>query len=110
MNIDERLVLSFVAAALAIAVTVFFSGSGSRRAPWLRVTTPFLTLLLLLYYHHYVEDPSRGMAIWILPLATGWLRWRREHTGRPAISDQGFALLQAAYCFLYLLTTYLQTS
>jgi hypothetical protein len=108
LNIDERLTLTLVAAILALAVSVYISGRASRRIPLLSLTTPLLTLLLLLYYHRYVSDPSHGMAIWVLPLATGWLWWRREHTGKPAVSDFVLVLLQVVYALLYLFLVHFQ--
>jgi hypothetical protein len=108
LHIDERLTLTLVAAILALAVSIYIAGRSTHRIPLLSLTTPLLTLLLLIYYQRYVSDPSHGMAIWILPLATGWLFWRREHTGKPTVSDLIFVLLQTVYTLLYLLLVHLQ--
>jgi hypothetical protein len=108
LNIDERLTLTLMAAILALAVSIYISGRASRRIPLLSLTTPLLTLLLLIYYYRYVPDPSHGMAIWVLPLTTGWLWWRREHTGKPAISDLMVALLQMGYGLVYIVLVHFQ--
>jgi hypothetical protein len=48
------------------------------------------------------------MAILVLPIATGWLWWRREHTGKPALSNLVFALWQVAYTVLYIALVHFQ--
>ena len=108
MNIEERLVISLIAAVLTLSVSVYFARNQFRRATLLCVTTPFTTLILLWYYYRNVYNPSQGIAIWILPLVTWWLWWRREYTGRPAISDTTFVLLQVAYSLVYVMIVRLQ--
>lgn len=108
MNINERLALTIVAVILAFVTSIYISRNSTRRLPLLSFTTPLLTLALLYYYHQYVSNPSHGIAIWILPLATGWLWWRREHTGKPALSNLAFAGLQVAYSLLYVAVVNLQ--
>ena len=108
MYIDERLALTSIAVILALAVSIVIGRKRVRSAVLLSLATSILTWLLLYYYFRYVHEASHGMAILILPLATVWLWWRRENTGKPAISNALLISLQVAYGLLYLLIVNLQ--
>ena len=64
--------------------------------------------LLLYYYHVYIFNPSHGITILILPLATFWLSWRQKNTGKPNLSAVGLIAIQVTFCLFYLLMVYLQ--
>jgi len=108
VGINERSAIVIVAGLLAIGVAAFIALRETKGGPILSVTTPLFTGILLWYYYYFVGYSSHGMAILILPLATGWLWWRRRQTGRPALSTMGIILLQAAYGWLYVLLVNLQ--
>ncbi len=95
---------------LAMVISIYITRTASTRLSWLSITTPLLTAMLLWFYHTKVTAPSHGMAIIILPLTTGWLWWRRRETGKPALSDPIFAVMQIAYGLLYILMTRLQAN
>lgn len=106
--ISERFLITIVAALLAIAAHLFFMKH--RFLHWwiLSVSTLLLTCSLLLYYHIFIVYPSHGVGIVILPLGTWWLVWRRQTTGKPALSAQLFVVLQVVFSVLYVIITRIQ--
>jgi hypothetical protein len=56
----------------------------------------------------YIFNPSHGITILILPLATFWLSWRQKNTGKPNLSAWGLIAIQVAFCLLFLVMVYFQ--
>ncbi len=105
---DERFLISLAAVILAFCAVFSIQRNAAERSNLLKYSTSILSGALILFYYFAVKDPSHGMAILLLPIVTLWLRWRRQQTGRPGISDGRFALGQIAFCLLYLLTIWMQ--
>lgn len=105
---NERLAITILAGVLAIGMHLFLRLKMPE--PWrmLSISTLLLTGILLIYYHLYIFDPSHGIGILILPLATGWLSWRQERTDRPAISPGFLVALQIVFCLIFVLIVQLQ--
>lgn len=106
--LNERILLNVAAGILALAVSLYIVRGAPQRQYLLGLSTLLLTAALLTFYHFNVISPSHGVSILILPLATGWLWWRRARTGKPAISAPALALLQILYALLYVLIIWLQ--
>lgn len=105
---NERLVITVIAIALAAEITIHWIYQRAVYRLSLGFSTIFLTGVLLFYYHLKVIDPSHGIGIIILPLTTGWLVWRRDTTGKPALSTKMIVCLQIIFCLLYFITVQLQ--
>ncbi len=110
MNLNERITINVMSGVLALAAALFLARQRTERPSILVLSTPILTGILLFYFHLFVEDPAHGMAIMVLPLATGWLWWRRQQTGKPSFSPAAFVRLQMLYCLLYAILAWLQES
>jgi len=106
----ERLGVALAASVLSLIVSAMILRNARARAFPLACSTPGLTAALLGYYYYAVRDPSHGMGILILPLATGWLWWRKQNVGRPTFAQRTFILLQILLCAIYLLVVRLQES
>lgn len=107
---DERILISLAAVILAICTVFSIHRNAAVQSNLLKFSTSILTGALILFYLFAVQVPSHGMAILLLPIVTLWLRWRRQRTGKPGISDGIFVLGQIAFCLLYLLTIWMQES
>ena len=104
----ERLGVALAASVVSLIVAIIILREKKAQGLPLACSTPALTAALLGFYHYSVRDPSHGMGILILPLATGWLWWRKQHVGKPAFPQGTFILLQVLFCAVYLLVVRLQ--
>jgi hypothetical protein len=104
----EKPLITSAAILLSLLVFAMILNWSQRRDRLLAGSTLALTGALLAFYHLYVRDPAHGIGILILPLLTGWLRWRHHHTGRPALSQAAFVGLQILASAVYLLGVWLQ--
>ncbi|TKJ40333.1 hypothetical protein CEE37_08380 [candidate division LCP-89 bacterium B3_LCP] len=105
---NERLIITTIALLLALGTSRYLRSAGIAGWKLLGTSTVLLTGSLLLYYGFYIFDPSHGIGIAILPLATWWLNWRRDKTGKPDITTNKFILLQVIFCLLYIVVAYWQ--
>ena len=105
---NERLIITILAGILALGVYLYILQAAPHQRRNIGASTLFLTGILLLYYQYYIFDPSHGIGILILPLATGWLIWRRERTGKPAISALTFIAFQILFCLVFMVIVQLQ--
>jgi hypothetical protein len=109
MNLKyERLVVMAAALLLSLIIAYVILRKQKSAGLPLACSTLALTAALLGFYHYSVRDPSHGMGILILPIATLWLWWRRELTGKPDIAPRTFILLQLLLCGIYLLVVWFQ--
>jgi len=104
----ERLGVTVAASVLSLIVSVIILRKEKAQGLPLACSTPALTAALLGFYLGSVRESSHGMGILILPLATGWLWWRKQHVGKPAFTQRTFILLQLLICAIYLLVVWLQ--
>jgi hypothetical protein len=108
ITLSERLMITVVTGVLAIGACYYTWRE--RFSLWwgLCISTFCLTACLLIYYQGWIHHPSHGMGIAILPLATWWLAWRRETTGKPAWTVPKFVLIQIAFTVLYVIVSHWQ--
>lgn len=105
---NERIIITILAGMLALGVYLYILQEAPHQRRSIGVSTLLLTGILLLYYQYYIFDPSHGIGILILPLATGWLIWRRERTGKPAISALLFIAFQILFCLIFIAVVQMQ--
>ena len=106
----ERIMIAILAALLALSTHIYMGRIKPKHWMRLSVSTFLLTGILLLHYQRNIYDASHGIGILLLPLVTIWLVWRKENTGKPAISVNLFIALQVLYCLLYATVVWLQES
>ncbi len=99
-----------IAAASASSLAVAFAMLRTQKAAGLPLacSTIALTGVLLCFYHTWIREPSHGIGILILPVATGWLWWRKRLTGKPDFSPGLLILLQCIVGVVYALAVWLQ--
>ncbi len=108
MYINERMLITAAAVVLAGALAYYNAKTSKPRRLLLSITTPLFTLVLLAYYHYFIREAAHGMVILILPVATGWLHWRRLRIGKPELSARTWVLMQILFCLLFGLLIRLQ--
>jgi hypothetical protein len=104
----ERIALEVMTALVSLGVSIYLIRNHRARAVGLGIATLVTSSAMILYYCAAVREPSHGIAILILPIATGWLWWRRQNTGRPTASPLAFILCQGLFCLLYVTLVWLQ--
>jgi len=105
---NERLLITLCTGASAIGAYLYIYRSLSAQWRPLGVSTLLLCSALLIYYHYFIYSPSHGIGIILLPLATVWLVWRKETTGKPDISPTAFILVQIVFSILFMVIVHLQ--
>ncbi len=108
MYMNEKLMITISTGILAIGAYLFIQRNLSERWRNLANSTMILSGLLLLYYHNFVYTPSHGIGMLLLPMATIWIAWRQENTGKPVITPAMFILFQILFCFLFVIMVHLQ--
>ena len=104
----ERLVVTAAASLLSLAISFAILRKQKAAGLPLACSTIALTAVLLGLYHYSVSDASHGMGILILPIATGWLWWRKQQTDKPDFAPGTFILLQLLVGVIYLLVVWWQ--
>jgi|GEM_PF-3192360 len=104
----ERWAVMSAAALMSLIVAIAILRRQKTSGLPLACSTPALTGALLAFYYFSVRDPSHGIGILILPLATGWLWWRQQQPGKPSFAQSAFVLLQLLIGAAYLLVVGLQ--
>lgn len=107
---NERTIITVITLIIALGTYIYLVRHFSERKSSVGLSTLILTGLLLYYYHIYIFNPSHGITILILPVATFWLSWRQKNTGKPNLPAWGMIAVQIAFCLLYVLMVRLQES
>lgn len=105
---NERTIVTILTLIIALGAYIYLVQHYPERKNSVGLSTLILTGLLLYYYHVYIFNPSHGITILILPLATFWLSWRQKNTGKPNFPAWGLIAIQVLFCLLYVLMVYLQ--
>lgn len=105
---NERLIITILAGVMAIGTHLYLAKKRPNKWQELSATTLLMTGILLLYYHYSIHDPSHGIGILIIPILTVWIAWRRETTGKPAISSGLIIILQVLYAIIFAFLVFMQ--
>lgn len=108
LTFDERVIITIVVVCLALASSHFLMQKAPSRWRISGVSNLLLSLTLLYYYHYFIEVPSHGIGMLLLPIVSTWLVWRHEATGKPNITPRMLVIFQLLFTILYVVVVRIQ--
>lgn len=108
LTIDEHIIITILAVCLTLAASQFLMRKAPPKWRISGISNLILSLILLAYYYYFIEVPSHGIGILLLPIVSTWLVWRHEATGKPDIAPRTLVVLQLLFAVLYVVVVRIQ--